>query len=151
MNSQDRFCMAFFACFTKTEHSASFFKQDQVTDGYVLVEKSCYQKTCPSLGPGRDHLFWVHQKATLLAEQTLSCSFSSLQSVFMETITLVCPAEPNSSVPLDVMKLKRSRCSSHRWDWVASVPFEQDMARDMRRVQCHQKRPACRFYVLKQI
>lgn len=67
----------------------------------------------------------------------------------MEQLTLVCSAEPNSSVSLNVMKLKRSLCSSHGWDRVASVPFEQDMVRDMRRVQCHQKRPVRRFYVLK--
>ena len=64
---------------------------------------------------------------------------------------MVCPTEPNSSVSLNLMKLKRSLCGSHRWDRVASVPFEQDMVRDIRRVQCHQKRPVCRFYVLKEI
>lgn len=35
MNSQNRFCMAFFARFTETEHSASFFKQATCRNDYV--------------------------------------------------------------------------------------------------------------------
>lgn len=64
---------------------------------------------------------------------------------------MVCPAEPNSSVSLNVVKLKRSLCGSHRWNRVASVPFKQYVVWDMRRIQRHQKRPACRFYVLENI
>jgi hypothetical protein len=37
-------------------------------------------------------------------------------------ITLICPAEPYSSVPLDLLKLQGGLCSSDGWNRMASIP-----------------------------
>ena len=64
-------------------------------------------------------------------------------------VTLICPAEPYSSVSLDLLKLQRCLCSSDRWNRMASVPFEQDMIWDMRWIQCHEEWLAGRFDILE--
>jgi hypothetical protein len=41
-------------------YTNSYKNKPQVTDGYVLVEKSYHQKTCPRFCPWWDHHFWSH-------------------------------------------------------------------------------------------
>jgi hypothetical protein len=58
----------------------------------------------------------------------------------MSEITLIWDAEPYSPLPLYVIELKSSLCSSCGRNRVAGMPFKQYMIGDTRRVECCQKR-----------
>jgi hypothetical protein len=69
-------------------------------------------------------------------------------NIFMEQVTLICPAEPYSSLSLDLIKLKISLRSSHRWNRKVCMTFKQYVIRNTRGIECHQERPH-RFNFLK--
>lgn len=56
------------------------------------------------------------------------------------SITLICSTEPNSSFPLDLIKLKWSFWCCHWRNRMACRPFKCSMFRNRRRVESHKKR-----------
>lgn len=61
-------------------------------------------------------------------------------SLYSWNLTLVCPTKPNSSLPLDKIKLKWSFRGSNRWDWMSSWPLEQGTFRYMVWIESHKIR-----------
>lgn len=55
-------------------------------------------------------------------------------------LTLIDSTIPNSSLPLNTMKLKWSFWCSNRRDWMASWPFEQGILRSTIWIKCCKKR-----------
>lgn len=77
-------------------------------------------------------------------------SYTSDISLYSWNLTLVCPTKPNSSLPLDKIKLKWSFRCSNRWDWMSSWPLEQGTFRCMVWIESHKKRHTRFSNILKE-